>query len=57
MTGELKFIPGLQIKQTSNGIYIHQTKYVKKLLKKFNMKNTKEMKTSMHPITYLGRNE
>ena len=29
MMRELKFFLGLQIKQTSNGIYIHQTRYVK----------------------------
>jgi len=29
MTGKLKFFLGLQIKQTSSGLYIHQTKYVK----------------------------
>jgi len=29
MMGELKFFLGLQIKQTPQGIYIHQTKYVK----------------------------
>jgi len=54
MTGELKFFLGLQIKQTHNDIYIHQTKYVKELLKKFNMNDEKEMKTPMHPTTYLG---
>ena len=53
MMGELKFFLGLQIKQTSSGIYIHQTKYVKELLKKFNMNDAKEMKTLMHPTTYL----
>ena len=42
MMGELKFFLGLQIKQASKGIYIHQTKYVKELLKKFNMENAKE---------------
>ena len=35
MIGELKFFLELQIKQTPQGIYIHQTKYVKELLKKF----------------------
>ena len=44
MMRELIFFLGLQIKQTSKGIYIHQTKYVKELLKKFNMDNAKEMK-------------
>ena len=28
MMGELKFFLGLQIKQTNEGIYIHQNKYV-----------------------------
>ena len=46
-----------QITKTSNGIYIHQTKYVKELLKKFNMNNAKEMKTPMHPITCHGLDE
>ena len=57
MMGELKFFLGLQITKTSNGIYIHQTKYVKEKLKKFNMNNAKEMKTPMHPTTYLGLEE
>jgi len=30
---------------------------VKELLKKFNMSNAKEMKTHMHPTTYLGLDE
>ena len=44
MMGELKLFLGLQIKQTNNGIYIHQTKYVKELLKKFKLENAKEKK-------------
>ena len=55
--GELKLYLGLKIKQTPKGIYIHQTKYVKELLKKFNMKEAKDMKTPMHPTTYLGLDE
>jgi len=34
MMEELKFFLGLQIKQIDEGIYIHQTKYEKELLKK-----------------------
>jgi len=30
---------------------------VKEFLKKFNMSDAKEMKTLMHPTTYLGLNE
>ena len=57
MMGELKFFLGLQIKQTPIGIYIHQTKYVKKLLKIFNMNGAIEMKNLMHTTTYLGLDE
>ena len=51
MMGELKFFIGLQIKQTDEGIYIHQTKYMKELLKKFKMDDAKPIKTHMHPTT------
>jgi len=57
MMAELKFFLILQIKQTPNGIYINQTKYVKELLKKFNLNDAKEMKTPMHPTTYHGLDE
>ena len=48
MMGELKFFLGLQVKQTKDGIFIHQQKYTKELLKKFKMENSKPMKTPMH---------
>jgi len=57
MMGELKFFLGLQIKQTNNGIYINQAKYVKQLIKKFKLEDGKEMKTLMHPTTCLGLDE
>ena len=50
----LKLFLGLQIKQEYEGIYIHQTKYLKELLKKFKMDDAKHMKTLMHPTTVLG---
>ena len=53
MMEELKFFLGLQIKQIDEGIYIHQTKYVKELLKKFKMDDAKQMKTPMHPTIVL----
>ena len=56
MMREMKFFLGLQIKQTNNVIYIHQTKYVKELLKKFKLEDAKEMKTHMHPtMSWIGR--
>ena len=48
MMEKLKFFLGLRIKQTKQGIYIHQQKYTKELLKKFKMENSKPMKTPMH---------
>jgi len=40
MMGELNFFLGLQIKQTKNGIFINQSKYIKDLLKKFDIENS-----------------
>ena len=47
MMGELTFFFGLQIKQSSNGISICQEKYIKELLKKFNMFDSKLIDTPM----------
>ncbi|RDX69939.1 Copia protein, partial [Mucuna pruriens] len=57
MMVELKFFLGLQIKQEKDGIYIHQTKYVKELLKKFNLEDCKTMSTPMHPTSILSLDE
>ncbi|KAL6318562.1 hypothetical protein AAG906_000640 [Vitis piasezkii] len=47
MMGELNFFLGLQIKQLKEGTFINQAKYIKDLLKRFNMEETKVMKTPM----------
>ena len=47
MMGELTFFLGLQIKQSSNGISICQEKYIKELLKKFNMFDSNPIDTHM----------
>ena len=47
MMGELTFFLGLQIKQSSNGISIYHEKYIKELLKKFNMFDSKPIDTPM----------
>ncbi|RDX89915.1 Copia protein, partial [Mucuna pruriens] len=57
MMGELKFFLGLQINQVEEGIYIHQIKYLKELLKKFNLEDYKSMSTSMHPTSILSLDE
>jgi hypothetical protein len=45
--GELKFFLEFQIKQLKEGTFICQTKYIKDMLKKFNMDKAKPKKTSM----------
>nr|XP_016495158.1 PREDICTED: uncharacterized protein LOC107814289 [Nicotiana tabacum] len=45
MMGELNFFLGFQIKKTPIGTMIHQQKYIKELLKKFNMESFKSIDT------------
>ncbi|KAK1601186.1 hypothetical protein QYE76_008356, partial [Lolium multiflorum] len=47
MMGELKFFLGFQVRQLAKGTFISQEKYVKDMLKKFNMANASPMKTPM----------
>src|SRR5207253_5737546 len=47
MIGELTMFLGFQIKQMNDGIFIHQVKYVRDLLKCFGIENCKEIKTPM----------
>ncbi|KAD5960655.1 hypothetical protein E3N88_12127 [Mikania micrantha] len=51
--GELQFFLGLQIKQKSDGIFIHQSKYTKELLKKFDLQNCKPCSNPMSSTTQL----
>nr|GFC30778.1 retrovirus-related Pol polyprotein from transposon TNT 1-94 [Tanacetum cinerariifolium] len=45
MMGELNFFLGLQIKQMEDGIFFNQSKYVKEMLKKFGLEDSKPTKT------------
>ena len=47
MLGELKFFLGLQVSQSKKGIFISQTKYIKEMLKKFRMEESKHVSTHM----------
>lgn len=47
MIGELNFFLGLQINQSDRGIFISQSKYIKELLKKFGLENSKPVCTPM----------
>ena len=47
LLGELTFFLGLQISQRAKGIFITQTKYIKEMLKKFQMEDCKPVSTPM----------
>ncbi|GJW25521.1 retrovirus-related pol polyprotein from transposon TNT 1-94 [Tanacetum coccineum] len=47
MMGELNFFLGLQIKQMEDGIFFNQSKYIKEMLKKFRLEDSKPNKTPM----------
>ena len=55
MMGELTYFLGLQVKQSEKGIFICQSKYVKDMLKKFNLTNCSSMKTPMAPPLTLNK--
>jgi hypothetical protein len=54
---ELKFFMGIQIIQTSEATYVYQSKYIKDILKKFEMSESKPAKTPMHPTCILEKEE
>jgi hypothetical protein len=47
MIGELSYFLGLQVKQSSAGIFISQEKYLKEMLKKFQMEDSSLVRTPM----------
>jgi hypothetical protein len=57
MMGELKFFPGFQIKQAKEGTFICQTKYIRDMLKKFDMDKAKPIKIPMRTNGHLDLNE
>jgi hypothetical protein len=57
MMGELIFFLGIQVKKTKEDIFIHQDKYMKDLMKKFNMAELKPVSTLMSTETVLDPDE
>ncbi|GJT93566.1 retrovirus-related pol polyprotein from transposon TNT 1-94 [Tanacetum coccineum] len=57
MMGELNFFLGLQIKQMEDGIFFNQSKYIKEMLKKFGLEDSKPIKTPMSSDTKLTKDE
>jgi hypothetical protein len=57
MMGELKLFLGFQIKQMKEGTFLCQTKYVKDMLKRFDMADSKPIKIPMALNGHLDLNE
>jgi hypothetical protein len=53
----LQFFLGLQIKQSKEGIFVHQAKYTKDIVQKFKMEDSKAMATLMSTTTALDADE
>ena len=45
--GEISYFLGMEIRQTPNGIFIYQRKYLKEILKRFGMEECKSVSTPM----------
>jgi hypothetical protein len=50
MMEELIFFLGIQVKQTKQCTFVHQVKYTKDLMKKFNMAELKPISTLMSTV-------
>jgi hypothetical protein len=57
MMGELQFFLGLQIKQSKEGTFLHQAKYIKAIVRKFKIEDSKAMATPMSTTTALHADE
>jgi hypothetical protein len=53
MMGELTIFLGIQVKQRMQDTFVHQVKYMKGLMKKFNMAELKPLLTPMSTATAL----
>ena len=57
MMGELSYFLVLQINQTPQGTFVHQTKYTKDLLRRFKMENCKPISTPIGSTAVLDPDE
>jgi hypothetical protein len=57
MMGELIFFLGIQVKQTKQDTFVHQAKYTRDLIKKFNMAELKPVSTPMSSTVSLSPDE
>jgi hypothetical protein len=57
MMGELQFFLRLQIKQSKEGTFVHQAKYTKDIVWKFNMEDSKAMTMPISTTTALDADD
>jgi hypothetical protein len=57
MMGGLTYFLDIQVKQMKQGTFIHQAKYTKDLMKKFNIDELKLVSTLMSTVASLDPNE
>jgi hypothetical protein len=57
MMGELTFFLGIQVKQMKQGTFVHQAKYTKDLMKKFNIDELRTVSTLMSMAASLDPDE
>ena len=57
MVGELIYFLGLQVKQHANGVFISQSKYARNLVKTFDLKTSKHLKTPISMALKLSKDE
>ncbi|GKA36947.1 retrovirus-related pol polyprotein from transposon TNT 1-94 [Tanacetum coccineum] len=57
MMGKLNFFLGLHIKQMEDDIFFNQSKYIKEMLKKFGLEDSKPIKTPMSSDAKLMKDE
>jgi len=57
LLGELTYFLGLQVQQNKEGIFISQTKYLKQILKKYGMEDSKPVSTPMITRCSLSTND
>jgi hypothetical protein len=55
--GELTIFLGIRVKQMKQGTFVHQAKYTKDVMKKFNMAELKPLSTLMSSAVLLGPDE
>jgi hypothetical protein len=57
LLGELSFFLGLQIRQSNQGIFISQTKYIREIIKRFGMEDCKRVITPMQTSCKLSKDD